>query len=46
LAKKELVPRNELEAAVRSGHNKVWDLADYFYVTEDFLVRAKKYYKD
>lgn len=41
---KKLVPVNALDEAVASGHTEMWDLADYFGVTEDFMRKAVCYY--
>lgn len=32
-----LIPRREWDAAIASGITEVWDLAEYFDVTEDFI---------
>lgn len=42
---KEMVPFEELEHAVADGHTELWDLADYFSVTEDFMKKAICWYK-
>ena len=36
----KLVPRDELDAAVKAGYRDVWSLADYFGVTVDFMRKA------
>ena len=36
----ELVPADELIAALKSGYTEVYDLAEYFNVTEDFIREA------
>lgn len=36
----ELVPVNELLIAFKSGHTEVYDLAEYFNVTEEFIRNA------
>ena len=43
-AYRRLVPRGELESAVRRGLTEPWELADYFDVPEPFLRRAMEYY--
>ena len=43
---KKLVPKDELDAAVSSGHVEVWDLADYFGVTEGFIRKAVRMYRN
>ncbi len=35
-----LIPPEELDRAVSEGHTCLWDLADYFGVTEDFMKKA------
>lgn len=42
---KKLVPKDELEAAIASGLIDSWELADYFNVTEPFIIKAVAYYK-
>lgn len=39
-----LVPRREFFRAVESGCTEVWQLADYFNVTEEFMRKAMCYY--
>jgi len=34
---KHLITEEELDEAVANGHTEIWDLADYFDVTEDFM---------
>lgn len=41
---KRLVPVEELVKAVTEGHTELWDLADYFGVTEDFMKKAVCWY--
>lgn len=43
---KKLVPKDELEAAVNAGHTEIWDLADYFGVTEDFMRKTVCWYQN
>lgn len=40
----KLIAADELHAAVADGHTEVWDLADYFGVTEDLMKKAICYY--
>lgn len=42
----ELIGEEELNAAVADGHTEIWDLADYFNVTEDFMRKAVCWYKN
>lgn len=42
----KLVPREELEAAVASGRCRIWELAEYFDVTEDFIRKAICWYTE
>lgn len=42
---KKLIPQDELAAAISDGHTEVWDLAECFNVTEDFMKKAISYYK-
>lgn len=41
---KKLVPRNELDEARLKGYTEVWELADHFGVTEDFMRKAICWY--
>lgn len=41
---KKLIPAKELNTAVAEGHTELWDLADYFGVTEDFMRKAVCWY--
>lgn len=41
---KKLVPKDELLKAIKSGHINIWDLAEYFSVTEDFMKKAMHWY--
>ena len=41
---KKLVPAEELERAVKDGYTEVWQLAEYFCVTEAFMKKAICYY--
>lgn len=35
---------DELDDAVAEGHTEIWDLAEYFGVTEDFMRKAVCWY--
>lgn len=39
-----LVPRDALSEAVAQGHTELWDLAEHFGVTEDFMRKAVCWY--
>lgn len=39
-----LVPADELEYAVNCGMVEIWELAEYFNVTEDFVRKAAEIY--
>lgn len=39
-AVKKLIPKDELKSAADSGITEVWELAEYFNVTEDFVKKA------
>lgn len=43
-AVKRLVPVDDLDNAVAAGHTEIWDLAEYFGVTEDFMRKAVCWY--
>ena len=40
-----LIGREALEMAVAAGHTEVWDLAEYFGVTEEFMKKAILWYQ-
>lgn len=40
-----VIPSDELEAAVTGGHTDLWDLAEVFGVTEEFMKKAILYYR-
>lgn len=40
-----LIPEHELDVAVRCGHRSLWDLANYFTVTENFMKFCIAMYK-
>ena len=37
---RRLIPAKGLDIAVAEGHTELWDLADFFGVTEDFIKKA------
>ena len=39
-----LIPVKNLKKALREGNTTLWELAEYFGVTEDFMVKALKLY--
>ena len=39
-----LIPLPELDAARADGHTELWELAEYFGVTEDFMRKAVCWY--
>lgn len=41
---KRLIPPKELQEAIGDGHTEIWDLAEYFGVTEDFMRKAVCWY--
>ncbi|MEA4896164.1 MAG: ImmA/IrrE family metallo-endopeptidase [Oscillospiraceae bacterium] len=43
---KKLIPKDELDNAVRHGNTEVWELAEEFGVTEEFMIKAINYYKN
>lgn len=43
-AVKKLIPVVELDAAVANGCSELWELADHFGVTEQFMKKAVCYY--
>ena len=40
----ELIPVEDLDAAVAAGHTEIWDLAEYFSVTEEFMRKVICWY--
>lgn len=42
---KKLVPEDELQNAFKQGIVEPWNLAEYFNVTEDFIIKAVNCYK-
>ena len=43
-AVEQLIPVNELDEAIALGYTEMWDLSDYFGVTEDFMRKAVCWY--
>lgn len=41
---RELIPVDDLDQAVADGHSEIWDLAEHFGVTEQFMKKAVCYY--
>lgn len=41
---KKLIPKDELVEAIENGYTETWQLSDYFEVTEDFIIKALKFY--
>lgn len=41
----KLVPKADLNRAVADGHTEIWDLAEYFNVTEPFMRKAAWWYQ-
>ncbi|MDD3193903.1 MAG: hypothetical protein PHE47_08715 [Oscillospiraceae bacterium] len=42
----QYIPLQELRACLSRGTVEIWDLAEYFNVTEDFMHKAISYYRD
>ena len=42
---RELIPIEDLDTAVANGHTEIWDLAEYFNVTEEFMKKTICWYK-
>ena len=40
------IRREDLEAAVAAGHTEIWDLAEYFNVTENFMRKVICWYRN
>lgn len=40
----KLIPEDALDEAVAEGHTELWDLAEHFGVTEDFMRKAVCWY--
>jgi len=43
---KKLIPKDELDLAVKNGLREIWELAEHFNVTEDFMRKAVHWYKN
>lgn len=43
-AVKKLIPASALDAAVANGYTEIWELAEHFGVTEQFMKKAVCYY--
>ena len=43
-AVKKLIPVDKLDQAIADGHTELWDLAEHFGVTEDFMRKAVCWY--
>ena len=43
---RKIIPENELYDALKHGHREVWDLAEIFGVTEDFMRMAICWYQN
>ena len=41
---KQLVPKDELDKQVLDGRTEIWDLADYFDVSVEFMIKALHWY--
>ena len=42
---KKLITEDELERAVKKGYTELWELAEFFNVTEDLMRKAVSLYK-
>lgn len=42
---KKLIPEDELNEAVAQGYTEIWELAEFFNVTEDFMRKAISLYE-
>lgn len=42
---KQLIPKDRLDQAVAEGYTDLWQLAEYFDVSEDFMNKAVCWYK-
>lgn len=40
----QLIPIDQLDDAIAAGYTEIWELADHFGVTEDFVKKAVCYY--
>lgn len=43
---KKLIPRYRFEKAIRNGYDNIYDLAEYFSVSCDFMQKAVEYYNN
>lgn len=43
---KKLIPKDELQKAVKNGIIELWELAERFEVSEDIMQKAVEYYKN
>lgn len=43
---KKLIPKDELINAIKHGYVEIWQLAEHFEVTDDFMSKAIEYYKE
>lgn len=43
---KMLIPEDELKTAISDGRTEIWELAEYFSVTEDFMRKAVCWYQN
>lgn len=41
----KLIPKDELERAVKRGYSEIWELAELFQVTENLMRKAVSWYK-
>lgn len=41
---KHIIPADKLKEAMENGHTEIWDLSEYFNVTEDFMRMAVCWY--
>ena len=41
---RQLVPAHKLDEAIADGRTEIWELAEYFNVTEDFMRKAVAYH--
>lgn len=41
----KLIPPEDLEHAIEEGYTEIWELAEYFDVTEEFMRKAMCWYK-
>lgn len=40
------IPKDEISACTDNGNTELWQLAEHFNVTEDFMLKAILYYKE